>query len=402
MKIVNPFDNIHLSEKYAKWTMLSVYIAIIVFCLGNAVALTDFAIIGLPAKEFEDTNSFFGNNSNNYTAFYVIMAVVFIVRLYITILDYQNYIKRDNNKISANYMYWIASGWFLYTISFIIFAGIIAGFLYLFLDVNIKDLFYTIYSESQQLKDIYYTIPNLIQLPGYIAAIIILGIYSLLKYAYHYLCHVSRLFWLLSHRSHHVTTALTSVAGFGADHDLFLQWIFRIATILVMLIVSKLITQESMVIYIFAYFTLWIISEQFNHNSTYYQAVRKNRFLNFYCKIMGNGPYHNVHHSSQIEHQMANLGGVSGIWDILFGTIVEPPEIEPPYGLTYQPEIHLSATRLVYGGLMQIGYELKHNKDFSTRFKIIFGEIFYKPPITKDFLIIEDGKQNVLMHQINY
>jgi hypothetical protein len=73
---------------------------------------------------------------------------------------------------------------------------------------------------------------------------------------------------------------------------------------------------------------------------------------------------------------------------------------EPQFGLTNQPALELSAMAVVFGGLQQIWYELKHNKDFLTRIKIIFGGIYYIPPITKDYLKIKDGGYNVLLHKI--
>jgi hypothetical protein len=40
-----------------------------------------------------------------------------------------------------------------------------------------------------------------------------------------------------------------------------------------------------------------------------------------------------------------------------------------------------------------LAYEWKMNKDWGIRFKIIFGSIWYKPPVTKDFLVIGEEKR---------
>jgi hypothetical protein len=82
-----------------------------------------------------------------------------------------------------------------------------------------------------------------------------------------------------------------------------------------------------------------------------------------------------------------NLGGGPFlIWDRLFGTYRKPYAEPPPLGLTNQPEIIWNPFRISFSGFAQMWYEWKHNKDWVVRFKIIFGSIWYKPPITKDYL----------------
>ncbi|MBK7184068.1 MAG: sterol desaturase family protein [Bacteroidetes bacterium] len=181
-----------------------------------------------------------------------------------------------------------------------------------------------------------------------------------------------------------------------------LGWAVIIIETVIAVIVSRLITtdQETIMVLFFGYAVFYQILEISNHASTFYQPIKNNLVLNFISKIFVTGPYHVLHHSSYEEHAMANLGGNIGIWDFVFGTYCELPEQVPPFGLTNQPALELSAMAIVFGGLQQLFYELKHNKDFKTRFNIIFGGIYYKPPITKDFLMIADGGYHVELHRI--
>jgi hypothetical protein len=55
------------------------------------------------------------------------------------------------------------------------------------------------------------------------------------------------------------------------------------------------------------------------------------------------------------------------------------------------PTMKLNPFRIIFSGLAQMVYELRMNRDWLTRMKIIFGGIYYVPPITKDFLVIGYG-----------
>jgi hypothetical protein len=39
---------------------------------------------------------------------------------------------------------------------------------------------------------------------------------------------------------------------------------------------------------------------------------------------------------------------------------------------------------------MQLAYELRYNPSWKLRYKIIFGNSSFKPPVTKDYLIVSD------------
>ena len=75
------------------------------------------------------------------------------------------------------------------------------------------------------------------------------------------------------------------------------------------------------------------------------------------------------------------------MWDRIFNTYVEPPKERPPIGLTGQPDLQMNPLRLLMAGLVQIIYELIHNKDWKTRWAILTASSEYTPLISRDFAI---------------
>ena len=106
----------------------------------------------------------------------------------------------------------------------------------------------------------------------------------------------------------------------------------------------------------------------------------------FLASFNGNGNYHYMHHSALPGHEVINVAGSCFyFWDRVFGTYVEPTKEIPPVGLTGSPELHMNPIRLALSGMTQIAYELKNNKDWRTRLKILVGDSDYFPPVSKDF-----------------
>lgn len=401
MKFANPFSNLHLSEQNQRWVLpvsLSFFAAF--FLLINYLMILSWTLYTVPI----DNDTFFADARHATFTKWVLIAigVVSIYRLALALYDFFTYYNRPGNKISANYLYWIISSNILSLLVFLAFAFVLAYTVHVLTGWHTNDVFGLITNQSAEAKRIYHFIPNLLQLPGVVAAIIIYLVWSFLLYANHYLGHTSRLMWLLSHRPHHVTTALTNGTGFLADMQFIVGWVVVIIETVIVVMVSKLITtdQETVMLMFFGYAVFYQLIEVTNHAATFYQLMKNNQALNFISKLFATGPYHVLHHSSHADHTMVNLGGNTGFWDFVFGTYCALPEEEPDFGLTHQPTLELSAIAIVFGGLQQLFYELKHNKGFVTRFKIIFGGIYYKPPITKDFLIIADGRQHVVLHKI--
>jgi sterol desaturase/sphingolipid hydroxylase (fatty acid hydroxylase superfamily) len=230
-------------------------------------------------------------------------------------------------------------------------------------------------------------IPTLIELKSYPLAIvlsIVLG--ALPGYFVHWLTHVSRFFWLTTHRAHHVMEYLFPVANPAAFNFGFL---LSIPGLLVSIAVSKLLYHEPLVMEMAIWGLVGYTMEIFNHSVAHYRFAYGHPLIRNWSRFFGNGTYHLVHHSAFPQDHNVNLGGGPFlIWDRLFGTYRKPYAYPPPLGLTNQPEIIWNPFRISFNGFVQLWYEWKMNKDWRVRFLIIFGSIWYKPPVTKDFLVV--------------
>ncbi len=235
-------------------------------------------------------------------------------------------------------------------------------------------------------------VPTLIVLPKFIALILTYLIHHFFSYFWHRMAHESRLLWLLAHRPHHISTTLTSATTFEADPAFLLGLLWKyLVNILLAGLVIKLFNQNYYFVELAFLAFLSGMFEIFNHTSAYYSFARNNKFFFAICSFLGSGPYHYIHHSAEPEHSIANIGGgIFSFWDRVFGTFVYPPIDKPKIGLTKQPEIYLNPFNVTFSGLFQILYELKYNKDLLTRFKIIFGSIYFLPKYTKSFLIKDE------------
>lgn len=228
-------------------------------------------------------------------------------------------------------------------------------------------------------------IPTVFEIKSYPLAIvlsIILG--ALPGYFIHWLSHVSRFFWLITHRAHHVMEYLFPIANPAAFNFAFL---LSIPDLLISIAASKLLYHEPLVMEMAIWGLMGYYMEIFNHSIAHYYYAYSNPFIRNWSRIFGGGTYHLCHHSAFPQDHNVNLGGGPFlIWDRLFGTYRKPYTDPPPLGLTNQPEIIWNPFRISFSGFAQMWYEWKHNKDWVVRFKIIFGSIWYKPPITKDYL----------------
>lgn len=122
--------------------------------------------------------------------------------------------------------------------------------------------------------------------------------------------------------------------------------------------------------------------------AVYYEWSRRCRPMRWLSAFYGVGSYHYVHHSARPEHATINLGNwFFMFWDRVFGTYVAPPEQRPPTGLTGQPALHWNPLRLALAGLLQLAYELRHNRGLAVRWRILTGESGYAPPISRDYAL---------------
>jgi sterol desaturase/sphingolipid hydroxylase (fatty acid hydroxylase superfamily) len=226
--------------------------------------------------------------------------------------------------------------------------------------------------------------PTYVKLPYLLAIFATLIFSDLTVYITHYMVHWSRLLWLVMHRSHHSAEYLHP---FGTGPVFGFGFIILIPIFFIKLAVSKMFYTEPLIVELLIIQVVLFVTEKFNHSSAFYEFAFKNKFIYGIFSFAGNGPYHITHHSAKEGEEIVNLSNIGwNFWDRLFGTFKKPDKVCPPLGLTHQPKIKLNPFRLYLSGVLTILYELKHNK-IKYWFKIIFGSVYFSPPITKDFLI---------------
>ena len=230
-------------------------------------------------------------------------------------------------------------------------------------------------------------VPTLVNTPYPVALVLGLVLGALPGYITHWFGHHSRLVWYASHRCHH-TAEIMHAAGIGPF--MFLPELFgAIPAIFFSAVCTKLFFHEPLLFETLALSLLGILTEKFNHTTAFYKFAYSNPLVRGLSAYFGNGVYHYMHHTSKEGEEIINVGGSPFlIWDRLFGTYRIPTKELPTVGLTNNPIIKLSPFAIMFSGFQQIAYELKHNKDFKTRFWILFGSVYYKPPVSKDYLIL--------------
>lgn len=230
-------------------------------------------------------------------------------------------------------------------------------------------------------------VPTITEAPYPVALIMALILGALPGYISHWFAHHSRLVWYASHRCHH-TAEIMHAAGIGPF--MFLPELFgAIPAIFFSAVCSKLFYHEPLLFETIVLSLLGILTEKFNHTTAFYQFAYGNPAVRALSAYFGNGVYHYMHHTSKEGDEIVNVGGSPFlIWDRIFGTYRTPTKEIPAVGLTNNPVIKLSPFAIMFGGFQQIAYELKMNKDIKTRFWILFGSVYYKPPVSKDYLIM--------------
>jgi sterol desaturase/sphingolipid hydroxylase (fatty acid hydroxylase superfamily) len=229
-------------------------------------------------------------------------------------------------------------------------------------------------------------VPTVAVLPTPIAIVVWYLATGFVDYVLHRAWHTSRVLWFLVHRPHHIPTVL---AGF-VPPTAALSVLFKGAPAAVLLaVILKLFSASPSPTILFVVVTGWGISASMSHQTALYPYLMKRPFRYFFGLFAG-GPYHYAHHSALPGDEMVNMDGWGPfmLWDRVFGTYRAPTEVPPPVGLTRDPEIRLSPFLILYSGYQQLAYELWMNQGLVTRLKILFGGVGYKPPITRDFLII--------------
>jgi sterol desaturase/sphingolipid hydroxylase (fatty acid hydroxylase superfamily) len=332
---------------------------------------------------------------------FVSVSAVFACKIYFPLNDFLRYKKVMGHHLSMSFLLVFPVTILIFTGTYLLLSAIVGLVIFYFSDLSFADAISYIPSMKNYFLDFLDGIPTLITLPRLLVVVIIFLIWSFLLYAFHRLGHESRLWWLLSHRPHHVSTSLTTFTVFAADHDFVLGFVWKLLWITMPMLVAKLIYPEPIVLEFVVLLCFWGCFDALNHTSTYYESLmKKETVLLKTHRFFNTGPFHVLHHSSLLEHQKVNLCSHFFLWDRLFGTYCEPLKKIPPLGLTDQPLIHMTPFKLAFSGILQIMHELIHNKSFNTRMKIIFGHIDYVPPVSKSFLVKDSVSQGYEPHLV--
>lgn len=241
-------------------------------------------------------------------------------------------------------------------------------------------------------------IPTLVELNAWVAAILVFHVAGFVHYWLHRLGHQSRALWLLFHRQHHLSPNLSQFSTTAVFFAFPLFIVFVVPYVFIFAAITKLFSAEPLYREVFVLNMVFMFAEIIGHSDVFYEWAVKKRWLTWPGFAFGGGVYHYLHHSAErsdaVTHQknykvnMVNMGGgFFFLWDMLFGTYTPLREKKPIVGLTGQPPLYYNPLRLGVGGLAQLVYELRHNTDWRTRCKIVFGDSYYTPPVTRSYII---------------
>lgn len=235
-------------------------------------------------------------------------------------------------------------------------------------------------------------VPTLIHLPSLLALFVVYTLQGFFHYWIHRLCHLNRVLWLVLHRFHHMpptlTLATTTVVIASVPFFMFIV----IPKVYIFAAVSKLFHAEPLYMEIFFMHLIMWIGEPYAHQTALYQEGRRNPWIRWIGQFSSTGIYHYMHHAADdaiVQSNKTNQVNISGgfffFWDRLFGTYHPLTDDTPQAGLWQRPALHHNPIRLLLSGLLQVAYELRHNRDWRTRFWCLFGSVSYCPPISRDF-----------------
>jgi len=239
---------------------------------------------------------------------------------------------------------------------------------------------------NQQIEQV----PTLVQLPLLLAFILVYQLQGFFHYWIHRLCHHNRVLWLVLHRFHHMPPVLVGMTTTVVISSIPAFLVLVVPKVFIFGTISKLFYERPLYAEIFAYHIVMWIPEIFGHQTKMYQDGIRSRFIRWSSYLGGNGVYHYLHHASSPYNQNKTnnvniAGGFLMLWDRLFKTYQPLVPTAPRVGLWGNPELTHSPVKLVFSGVMQVLYELWHNKRWDVRWRCVFGHVSYTPPITKDF-----------------
>jgi sterol desaturase/sphingolipid hydroxylase (fatty acid hydroxylase superfamily) len=188
---------------------------------------------------------------------------------------------------------------------------------------------------------------------------------DLTYYWMHRVEHEKRFLWAL-HSVHHSSKDYNLSVSFRLSIiEGLIEWIFLIPMILIGFSPFQAIVGLILV----AQFQTWIHTERIGK-------------LGWLDKIFNTPSVHRVHHGSNKKYLDKNYGGFLIIWDRIFGTYQKEEE-KVIYGLT--KDINTNNPLLInFIEFKSILKDLKKCKSWKDRFKIIFGNLSWRPDYFKE------------------
>lgn len=243
-------------------------------------------------------------------------------------------------------------------------------------------------------------IPTFMDMPAWVAFLLIMNIGGFFHYWAHRLSHESRLLWLLFHRPHHMTPELIQPAAQAVFFGFPLFLIAAVPYVFVFSAISKFITEDTETVlgFIIIYKMIAPLATTFSHQTALYDVAQRNPFIRALSIVVSEGPYHYLHHSADPDENcprgnLVNIGGgMFFIWDRVFGTFREFSPHRPAVGLQGSPTLYMNPVRLTFSGLAQIIYELINNKGLINKIKIVLLGSEYLPEKTLDFAVKDQPK----------
>jgi sterol desaturase/sphingolipid hydroxylase (fatty acid hydroxylase superfamily) len=338
----------------------------------------------------------FGNAFFGHTVFFIVFAVLAFSTSFRGLMVYRGFRDYEKNLgkkipdnefwvfVMMNYLNILFAPLFLLLLAWM---GTWFGFSWLAGWDVFKNII--IFANDQVIK-----VPTVLELPRIMAFILIIMVLSFFHYWFHRWSHTQRFLWLIFHRPHHMSehlnygTTLPVVVSFPFFLLMALPYVFIFSAI------SKLFYPEPLYSEMIVFQMVLWIAEIYGHNPSIYQQGLKNRMIRALSFFYTHGLYHVAHHDvSKDEKYKAsaysvNIGpGFFCCWDKLFGTYRPLSDVAPETGLVGKPKVYMNPVRLLLSGIVQILYELYHNKSWKMRVFILFGPVDYFPPISHDFAI---------------
>lgn len=179
-------------------------------------------------------------------------------------------------------------------------------------------------------------------------------------YWMHRLEHEHRIFWA-NHSVHHSSEDYNlSVSMRLCIIESAIEWIFLIP----MILLGFSPFQTLVALLLVAQYQTWIHTEH----------IRK---LGWLDEVFNTPSVHRVHHGSNPQYLDKNYGGILIIWDKLFGTF-QREEAPVVYGLTKNINSNNPIT-INFIAYYEIWKDLKRCRSWKDRFKILFGDLTWRP-----------------------